>query len=229
MNAIRKDETLDEIHSIYVDQWDWEKSISIENRNKAYLFKTVKEIYSIIYKLAQKFEKLWGFKYDLPKEIKFISTSEAIDLYKDCSSKDREYYLSKEHKAIFLYEIGWQLSDGQPHDSRASDYDDWKLNGDIILYFDELDIAFEISSMGIRVNKKSLVEQVKFKNEDNKLLTPYSKAILNDELPLTIGGGIGQSRLCMFYLKKKHIGEVQSSYWPEDMKKDLKKKGLNIL
>jgi aspartate--ammonia ligase len=229
MNAIRKDENLDEIHSVYVDQWDWEKKINKENRNKKYLFSTVRKIYSVIYSISKKLEKKWDIKYNLPKKITFISTKKAEAMYKDVSSKEREHILSKTYGAIFLYEIGWPLKNKLPHDFRASDYDDWKLNGDIILYFAPLDIGLEISSMGIRVNKESLIKQTKYKNEEDKLSSPYCIDILNETLPLTIGGGIGQSRLCMFYLNKKHIGEVQSTYWPKEYKEKLLKEGLDIL
>jgi aspartate--ammonia ligase len=229
MNAIRKDEELDEIHSIYVDQWDWEIRINENERNKKFLFSVVRKIYSIIYSLSKKLEKKWDYKYNLPKKITFISSKKAEKMYPNLSNKDREHELVKLYGAIFLYEIGWPLKNKLPHDTRASDYDDWKLNGDIIIYDDNLDIPLELSSMGIRVNKDSLLKQVKYKKEEDKLSTPYCLAIINNELPLTIGGGIGQSRLCMFYLKKKHIGEVQSSYWPDEMKEELILKGLKIL
>ena len=229
MNAIRKDETLDELHSIYVDQWDWEKIISPKQRNKRYLFSIVRKIYSVIYSLSLISEKKWGFSYNLPKDITFVSSSELEKMYPFASSKEREKLITKKHKAVFIYQIGWPLKNGQPHDGRAATYDDWKLNGDIILFDEAIDAPIELSSMGIRVNSKSIVKQLKYKDELFKLDNPYCQKIVNNELPLTIGGGIGQSRLCMFYLKKKHIGEVQSSYWPKKMKDELAKKGIHLL
>lgn len=229
MNAIRKDEVLDNLHSIYVDQWDWEKIISDNERNQKYLFKTVSNIYSVIYKIAKISEKKWGFVYNLPKSIYKISTKQLEKLYPNRTSKEREYLITKDHRAVFIYQIGWPLKNGLPHDGRAADYDDWKLNGDIILFDDEIDSPIELSSMGIRVNKDSLVKQLKFKNELYKLDNPYCQDIINDKLPLTIGGGIGQSRLCMYYLKKKHIAEVQSSYWPDDIIEKLIKEGVEVL
>ena len=229
MNAIRKDEQMDNLHSIYVDQWDWEKQIKPNQRTKRYLFNVVKKIYSVIYNLSLKSEKRWGFAYYLPKDIFFISTKELEVKYPKQSPKEREYSICKEHKAVFIYQIGWPLSNGYPHDGRAADYDDWKLNGDIILFDDAIDAPIELSSMGIRVNADSLKKQLKYKKELDKLNNPYCQKILLNELPLTIGGGIGQSRLCMFYLQKQHIGEVQSSYWPDEMREELKKKGINLL
>ena len=229
MNAIRKDEVMDNLHSIYVDQWDWEKIITEENRNKASLFKVVRQIYSVIYKVSQISEKKWGFAYNLPRNITFISSKQLQKLYPNKNAKEREYLITKEHRAVFIYQIGWPLKDNLPHDGRAADYDDWNLNGDIILFDDAIDAPIELSSMGIRVNKDSLLKQLKAKNELDKLNNPYCQAIMNDELPLTIGGGIGQSRLCMYYLQKKHIGEVQSSYWSDDVKKETKEKGIKLL
>ena len=229
MNAIRKDEEMDNLHSIYVDQWDWEKIIKQEDRNKRYLFKIVSQIYSVIYKVSLMSEKKWGFKYDLPNKIAKISTKELEKRYPSKTPKEREYLISKALKAVFIYEIGWPLKNKLPHDGRAADYDDWKLNGDIILFDETIDSPIELSSMGIRVNKESLYKQLKYKGELDKLNNPYCQMINNDELPLTIGGGIGQSRLCMFYLKKKHIGEVQSSYWDDEYKEKLLKQGVKIL
>ncbi len=229
MNAIRKDEELDNLHSIYVDQWDWEKIISNEQRTSSYLFKTVRQIYSVILKVASLSKKKWGYQYHLPKNISKVSTKELERLFPDKTPKEREYLYLKEHKAAFIYQIGWPLKNKLPHDGRSADYDDWKLNGDIILFDEEIDSPIELSSMGIRVNKDSLVKQLKYKGELSKLDNPYCKSILNDELPLTIGGGIGQSRLCMYYLKKKHIGEVQASYWPKEIREKLKKQGIELL
>ena len=229
MNAIRKDEELDALHSIYVDQWDWEKILLPNQRTKRYLFATVRKIYSIIYKLALESEKKWGFVYNLPKEISFVSTRELEEKFPNKTNKEREYLFSKENRAIFIYQIGWPLKDGKPYDGRAADYDDWKLNGDIILFDDAINAPIELSSMGIRVDSKSLLKQLKQKNELEKLDNPYCRNIIVNNYPLTIGGGIGQSRLCMFYLQKKHIGEVQSSYWPEDVRKEANDKGIHLL
>ena len=229
MNAIRKDEELDALHSIYVDQWDWEKIILPNQRTKKHLFSIVKKIYGVIYKLALESEKKWGFSYKIPEKITFISTAELEKKYPNKTNKEREYLITKENRAVFIYQIGWPLSDGKPYDGRAADYDDWKLNGDIILFDDAINAPIELSSMGIRVDAKSLQKQLKYKNELHKLDNPYCKNIINNEYPLTIGGGIGQSRLCMYYLQKKHIGEVQSSYWPEDIRKNLEEKGIHLL
>ncbi len=230
MNAIRRDETLDAMHSVYVDQWDWEKIITKEERRLSYLKKTVRTIYRVIDRIAARVEREYPqLRNDLPKDITFISTKELEQMYPNQSRKERERLASKEYGAIFLYQIGWNLSDGQPHDGRAADYDDWKLNGDIILYYDVLDIPFEVSSMGIRVDENSLVKQLKKKKELSKLENPYCKDIMEGKLPLTIGGGIGQSRLCMFFLKKAHIGEVQASVWSEKNIAENLEKGIHLL
>ena len=230
MNAIRKDENLDFYHSIYVDQWDWEKVISNEDRKMSYLKKTVKDIYKCIYKLAESVDKKYPcLHHNLPKEITFVSTKELEKRYPKLSRKDREDAICREYGAVFLYQIGWPLSDKLPHDSRAADYDDWKLNGDILVYYPLYDMAFELSSMGIRVDKDSLVKQLKYKHEEYKLENDYCKSILNDELPLSIGGGIGQSRLAMFMLEKAHIGEVQVSIWDEEETKKLKQRNIILL
>lgn len=230
MNAIRRDETLDEIHSVYVDQWDWEKIIKKTERRISYLKKTVKAIYKCLIKLNKAVNgKYPELKTCLPEEITFISTEQLEKDYPLLSRKEREKEAAKKYGAIFLYQIGWDLSDGMPHDGRAADYDDWKLNGDIILWYDVLGVPLEISSMGIRVDKKSLVKQLRKKKELHKLSNPYCQDILNDKLPLTIGGGIGQSRLCMFFLKKAHIGEVQASVWSEECILEHAKQGINLL
>ena len=229
MNAIRKDEAMDKLHSIYVDQWDWEKIITKENRKKSYLFKVVSRIYSVIYKVGKISEQKWGFRLDLPKKITKISTKELEKKYPNKTNKEREYLITKECRAVFIYQIGWPLKDKKPYDGRAADYDDWKLNGDILVFDDAIDSQIELSSMGIRVDKDSLAKQLKYKGELSKLDNPYCKAILNDELPLTIGGGIGQSRLCMYYLQKKHIAEVQSSYWSDEELEKMKLEGIEAL
>ena len=229
MNAIRKDEQMDNLHSVYVDQWDWEKIIDNSDRKLSYLFKVVNSIYSVIYKVASISEKKWGFTYNLPKKIYKISTKQLEKMYPDKTPKEREYLITKEYRAVFIYQIGWPLKNKLPHDGRAADYDDWKLNGDIILFDDAIDSPIELSSMGIRVNKESLLAQLKIKNELDKVNNPYCQSIINNELPLTIGGGIGQSRLCMFYLQKKHIAQVQSSYWTDEIIQELEKQGIKIL
>ncbi len=227
MNAIRKDEKIDFLHSIYVDQWDWERVITKPQRNFNYLKIIVKKIYKAIYILKQKVEKKYPFlTTDLPKEIQFISTSQLEKMYPNLTRKEREDEITRKYKAVFLYQIGWNLIDGYPHDGRAADYDDWNLNGDILVYYDLYDMAFELSSMGIRVDKESLFKQLQFKKEESKMNNPYCQSIIHDELPLSIGGGIGQSRLCMFMLKKAHIGEVQVSIW--DLNEVEKLKSLNI-
>ena len=230
MNAIRRDEDLDPLHSVYVDQWDWEKIITEKDRTLSYLKRTVKAIYKALKKLAKAVNaKYPSITHSIPDEITFISTKELEKEYPDLTRKQRENAAAKKYGAIFLYQIGWDLSDGKPHDGRAADYDDWKLNGDIILWYDVLDLALEISSMGIRVDQKSLVKQLKKKKELHKLENPYCKDIIDGKLPLTIGGGIGQSRLCMFFLNKVHIGEVQSSIWAESTVEEYAKKGITLL
>lgn len=226
MNAIRKDEDLDSLHSIYVDQWDWEKVISNDERNEEYLFSVVKLIYQSLKETENYINGEYKcFSKKLPEDIYIISTKKLEELYKEKTPKEREYLISKKYHAVFIYQIGWPLSNGVSHDGRAADYDDWLLNGDILVYDKILDRAVELSSMGIRVNSESIVKQLKHKGEEYKLNNPYVKAILNNELPLTIGGGIGQSRLCLFFLEKKHIGEVQSSIWQQDEELE----NLNIL
>jgi len=230
MNAIRKDEVLDNIHSCYVDQWDWELIIENKDRNYSFLKKIVKKIYKTMLSLERAVNKKYPmFSNKLPKEIHFISTKKLEEKYPSLSRKERENEITKEFGAVFLYQIGWPLSDKMPHDGRAADYDDWKLNGDILVWDEVINRALELSSMGIRVNDLSLKKQLKYKNELNKLDNPYSQGILNGALPLTIGGGIGQSRLCMYFLEKVHIGEVQSSYWNKDYLKQLEKYGVKIL
>ena len=230
MNAIRKDEVPDFIHSIYVDQWDWESSLLESERTYSYLKKIVRKIYSLIYKLALQVEKKYpSLKSSLPKEITFISTKELEKRYPNLSRKEREDEICREYKAVFLYQIGEKLKDGLPHDARAADYDDWKLNGDILVYYPLYDMALELSSMGIRVNKDRLIKQLKAKGEEYKLENDYCKSILNDEIPLSIGGGIGQSRLCMYLLQKAHIGEVQVSIWDKEEIEKLKKHNIYLL
>lgn len=217
MNAVRRDESLDNIHSLYVDQWDWEKVILREERVLQTLIDTVKDIYEVFkitsYKMNYEFPQI---QTELPKEITFISSQELLDMYPDKTPKEREYEITKKHGAVFIMQIGKRLSDGTIHDGRAADYDDWELNGDILFYYDLLDIALELSSMGIRVDAKALVRQLEVKGERHKLDLEFQQSVLQERLPFTIGGGIGQSRICLFFLRKAHIGEVQASIWDDD-------------
>ena len=230
MNAIRRFEELDNLHSLYVDQWDWERRLTLEQRNVRTLKSVVKKIYKAFIKTYNKLVKQFPeLENNFSKEVTFITTKELEKLYPNLSRKERENEICKKYGTVFLMQIGNKLKDGMPHDARAADYDDWKLNGDILLWYEPLQIAFELSSMGIRVNKDSLVKQLKAKKEEYKLEMPYHQSILNETLPLSIGGGIGQSRLCMFLLKKVHIGEVQSSYWPEEDIKEFKKYNVSLL
>ena len=230
MNAIRRFEELDNLHSLYVDQWDWERRLTLEQRNVRTLKSVVKKIYKAFIKTYNKLVKQFPeLENNFSKEVTFITTKELEKMYPNLSRKERENEICKKYGTVFLMQIGNKLKDGMPHDARAADYDDWKLNGDILLWYEPLQIAFELSSMGIRVNKDSLVKQLKAKKEEYKLEMPYHQSILNETLPLSIGGGIGQSRLCMFLLKKVHIGEVQSSYWPEEDIKEFKKYNVNLL
>ena len=212
MNAIRRDEITDNIHSIFVDQWDWEKIIKKDERTIATLMDTVK----IVYKCLRKTEKYMAIQYDyieeiLPHDIFFVTTQELADMFPDNTPKEREYYIAKAKGAVCIMQIGDVLENGERHDGRAPDYDDWSLNADIVVYYPVLDIALELSSMGIRVDKKALLSQLKKAGCEERKDLPFQKAIINEELPYTIGGGIGQSRICMFFLRKAHIGEVQSS------------------
>ena len=230
MNAIRRDEDTDNIHSIYVDQWDWEKVILKEQRTVETLKETVKAVYDAL----RVTEKYMSNHYDyikciLPEQITFITSQELLDRYPGMSVKEREYAIAKEKGAVFIMQIGDKLSDGKPHDGRAPDYDDWQLNGDIIVYYPVTDIALELSSMGIRVDEDSMVSQLKKAGCEDRMDLPFQKAVIEKKLPYTIGGGIGQSRICMFFLRKAHIGEVQVSIWPQDEVDFAKEKGVIIL
>ena len=230
MNAIRRDEDTDNIHSIYVDQWDWEKVITKEERTRETLEETVRAVYKAL-KIT---EDYMAYEYDyigrvLPEHIEFITSQELEDRYPDLTPKQREYEIVKLHGAVFIEQIGGKLKSGEPHDGRAPDYDDWKLNGDIIVYYPVLDIALELSSMGIRVDEISLHEQLKAAGCEEREKLAFQKALLNGELPYTIGGGIGQSRICMFFLRKAHIGEIQSSLWPDEVREEAKKAGIPLL
>ena len=230
MNAIRRDEITDNIHSIFVDQWDWEKIIKKDERTIATLMDTVK----VVYKCLRKTEKYMAIQYDyieeiLPHDIFFVTTQELADMFPDNTPKEREYYIAKAKGAVCIMQIGDVLENGERHDGRAPDYDDWSLNADIVVYSPVLDIALELSSMGIRVDKKALLSQLKKAGCEERKDLPFQKAIINEELPYTIGGGIGQSRICMFFLRKAHIGEVQSSLWPENMIAQCEENGVQLL
>ena len=230
MNAIRKDEALDNLHSIYVDQWDWEKVINKDDRNLSYLFDTVTKIHVCILETLDELKNKYpSIDTELEKQIQFISSQELVDMYPGIDAKQREKEIVKKYKTVFIYGIGKTLSDGKPHDQRASDYDDWDLNGDLLYYDELLDNPIEISSMGIRVDENSLLSQLKVTNEEHKQYFKYHSMILNKELPYTIGGGIGESRLCMLLMNKAHIGEVQSSIWDDETLKICKQKGIIIL
>ena len=239
MNALRPEEDLDNIHSIYVDQWDWEKVISCEQRTLSFLKSTVRRIYEAIKvtenKLYVEFPQIEPM---LPEDIFFIHSEELLQMYPDLSPKQRENEITRKHKAVFIIGIGSPLSDGNPHDGRAADYDDWStvnedgyvgLNGDLMLWNPVLEMAFEISSMGIRVDSAALARQLSSRGEEGKSGLQYHRMLLDGDLPLTIGGGIGQSRLCMFLLRKAHIGEIQSSIWPDDMRNQCHQAGIEIV
>ena len=230
MNAIRRDEDTDNIHSVFVDQWDWEKVIRKEDRTLDFLKTTVRTVYQCL----RKTEKYMSIQYDyieeiLPHDIFFITTGELEKMYPDITPKEREYQICKDKGAVCIMQIGDILENGKPHDGRAPDYDDWALNADIIVYFPVLDIALELSSMGIRVDKDSLLSQLKKADCEERAKLPFQKAIIEGTLPFTIGGGIGQSRICMFFLRKAHIGEVQSSLWPDDMISECEKNNITLL
>ncbi|WP_434797073.1 aspartate--ammonia ligase [Terrisporobacter vanillatitrophus] len=230
MNAIRKDEELDNLHSLYVDQWDWELIISKEDRTVETLKKVVRDLYKVFKETEEHIHSIYSeIECVLPEEITFITSQELLDMYPDLSAKERENAIVKEKKAVFLMQIGKTLSSGQKHDGRSPDYDDWDLNGDILFYNPVLDSAIELSSMGIRVDEEALERQLKVaKCEDRKELD-YHKALLDGKLPYTIGGGIGQSRICMFFLNKAHIGEVQVGIWPQEMIEECSQAGITLL
>lgn len=230
MNAIRRDEETDNIHSIYVDQWDWEKIITKDQRNE----QTLKSIVKCVYEALRVTEKYMANQYDyieciLPEEISFVTSQELEERFPKATPKEREYLIAKEKRAVFLMQIGGALGSGEKHDGRAPDYDDWSLNGDIIVYYPVNDIALELSSMGIRVDEDSLLKQLEIAGCPERAKLPFQKAILDRELPYTVGGGIGQSRICMFFLRKAHIGEVQVSIWPQEDVDYARSKGVTIL
>ena len=230
MNAIRRDEEVDNLHSVYVDQWDWEKVITKEDRTIETLKETVRTIFKIIKHMQH---EVW-YKYPnavnhLPKEITFITSQELEDRYPDKTPKERENLITKEYGCVFLMQIGDKLASGEPHDGRAPDYDDWQLNGDILFWFENLNCALEISSMGIRVDEKSLEDQLRKAGCEDRRSLPYHRMLLEGQLPYTIGGGIGQSRLCMLLLNRAHVGEVQASIWPNDMIEECRQHKIFLL
>lgn len=230
MNAIRRDEDTDNLHSIYVDQWDWEKVISKEERNMETLQYTVRKVYAALRETENYISKRYNYiEPILPEDIYFITSQELENLYPDKPVKERECLIAKEKGAVFISQIGKYLISGEKHDGRAPDYDDWELNGDIIVYYPVLDIALELSSMGIRVDEESLKRQLEIAGCPERAELDFQKALLNHELPYTIGGGLGQSRICMFCLRKAHIGEVQSSIWPEHIVKHATENGIQLL
>ena len=239
MNAIRADEELGNIHSLYVDQWDWERVMTAEERNVDFLKSIVRRIYATLlrteYLVSESFPDI---KPVLPPDITFIHAEELRQLYPDKTPKERETEFARQHKAVFIMGIGGQLGDGKKHDGRAPDYDDWTtpgdnglegLNGDIILWNPVLEIAFEISSMGIRVDKEALLRQLALEGKEDRKELYFHKRLLEGSLPLSVGGGIGQSRLCMFFLRKAHIGEIQASIWPEDMRDECRKLDIHLI
>ena len=230
MNAIRRDEELDNLHSVYVDQWDWEKVITKEQRTEEYLKETVTTIYNAVKNLGDYVNRLYrNIQTEIPNEIFFITTRELEAMYPDLTPKEREDAITKEHGAVFIMKIGGRLASGEKHDGRSPDYDDWELNGDIILWNEVLDRAFEISSMGIRVDSEAMKRQLEAEGCMERAELEFQKAVIEDRLPYTIGGGIGQSRLCMYFLRKAHIGEVQVSVWPEDMIKECEAHNIHLL
>jgi aspartate--ammonia ligase len=231
MNAIRRDEKLGNIHSVYVDQWDWEKVIEEEDRTLEFLYGTVDRIMKALRATQDELLKHYP---ELPKNISdedvfYITSQELADMYPDLDGKGREYAICKLHPTVFISQIGDKLKDGKPHDGRAPDYDDWQLNGDLLVWYDLLQMPIELSSMGIRVNKESMIEQLIKSNNSERMALPYHQDLLNDKLPLTMGGGIGQSRLCMVLLNKAHIGEVQASIWPKDMIEACRNNQIELL
>jgi aspartate--ammonia ligase len=230
MNAIRKDEDLDNFHSIYVDQWDWEKVITKEERTIATLQQTVRQIFKVIKHMEH---EVW-YKYPnavhhLPDEIHFVTTQELEDRWPDKTPMEREDLIAKEFGCVFIMQIGGALKSGKRHDSRAPDYDDWSLNGDLIFWYEPLDCKLEISSMGIRVDEVAMAKQLKIAGAEDRLHLPFHQKIMHGELPYSIGGGIGQSRLCMLLLGKAHVGEVQASVWPQEMLDECAAHDIHIL
>jgi len=230
MNAIRRDEDLDNLHSCYVDQWDWEMVIRKEDRTPHVLHAVVERIFKVIKHMEHEVWYKWpNAVYRLPENITFVTTEELEERWPEMTRRERENAITKEHGAVFIEHIGWPLADGEPHDGRAPDYDDWSLNGDILFWFEPLNMALEISSMGIRVDEDSMLAQLKAAGCEERAGLPYHRMLLSRELPYSIGGGIGQSRLCMLLLGRVHIGEVQASVWPEEMREECQKAGVILL
>ncbi|MDD2225669.1 MAG: aspartate--ammonia ligase [Dysgonamonadaceae bacterium] len=239
MNAIRADEELDNLHSLYVDQWDWELVINEKDRNIAFLKQIVQRIYAAMLRTEYMvFELFPQIEPQLPPEIKFIHAEELLQMYPDKDAKEREDAIAEKYGAVFIIGIGANLSNGEPHDGRAPDYDDWitmneegyqGLNGDLLVWNPVLQLSMELSSMGIRVNSESLKQQLKAKNQEDHLSLYFHQRLMKGELPQTIGGGIGQSRLCMYYLRKAHIGEIQASLWPKEMRQEAKESGIFLI
>ena len=230
MNAIRRDEEMDNLHSVYTDQWDWEKIITKETRNEDYLKKVVQGIVGAICDTLDFLKCRYPqINVELTRTVSFITAQELEDLYPNLTAKERENAYTKEHKTVFIMQIGDKLKSGKPHDNRAPDYDDWSLNRDILFWDELLDCALEISSMGIRVDERSLDRQLRLADANERRELPFHKALLNGELPLTIGGGIGQSRLSMLLLGKAHIGEVQVSLWDDETRAKCKENGIVLL
>jgi len=229
MTAIRRDDKMDETHSIYVGQWDWEKVICKKDRTLEYLKKTVKKIVKAIADTGEIVKRKGFAEVDICRDVYFITAQELADRYPGKSDKEKEYLITKKYKTVFIMQIGDDLKDGKPHDLRAPDYDDWSLDGDLLFYHEVLDIAMELTSMGIRVDKDSLMYQIEKSEKLERLEFDYHKSILSDELPLSIGGGIGQSRLCMLLLGRAHVGEVQASYWDSETLEKCKKLEIELL
>ena len=230
MNAIRRDDDLDRTHSVFVDQWDWEQVIAPEQRNEDYLKETVRKIVGVLADVQEAVQKVYPqLGGSIERNVTFLTAQQLEDLYPDLTPKERENRFVREHRSVFLMKIGAPLRSGRPHDGRAPDYDDWDLNGDILIWDDVLDAALEISSMGIRVNAESLLRQLREKHAEDRLQFEYHRKIAAGEYPLTIGGGIGQSRICMLLLRKAHIGEVHCSLWPESMRAELAREGIELL
>ena len=229
MLAIRRDDEMDNLHSIYVDQWDWEKHISKKDKTYMFLKNVVKKIVGCIYETNELLDLPQSKKVEICKDVYFISSQDLLSKYPDKSAKEREYLITKEYKTVFITQIGKILDDGLPHDKRAPDYDDWSLNGDLLFYHKALDCALEVSSMGIRVDKDALINQLELANANDRLNLQYHQSILNDKLPCSIGGGIGQSRICMLLLGCAHIGEVQASYWDKENIEYCEKNNIDLL